>query len=222
MCPKHPIVMATEADTEIMAQAVNVMCTIKPSTPDQSAWYGPYNTLLSNIFSWIGHGNGYVIVPQFEEYGGHSPIEITVQGQFFALVVEHCHHPVLFVEIKPRKAVKYIGTRAQADLQMRKRMCYLYEECLLSRLYGISAMGTLYAVYTVDTVTGELRPHGIPWDPSHSTDTAPKSWWCNDLLTQEGQEKLHTLFQEVKQMTVEKERQSLADEEMLGDSNDSG
>jgi hypothetical protein len=214
MCPKLPIAMAAEADPEIMAQAVNAMRIVKPTTHDESEWYGSYNTLLTNMFPWIGHGNGYVVVPQFEVYSGtHNSIDFCIQGQFFAFVVERFHHPILFIEVKPCTAIKYIGSRARADLLMRQRMDHLYENCLLPKLYGISAIGTLYAVYTIDTATGECIPHGIP-RVTHSTDTAPKTWWCNDLLTQEGQEKLCTIFQEVKQMTVEKERQLLADEEM--------
>jgi hypothetical protein len=104
---------------------------VKPITHDESKWYGSYDTLLTNMFPWIGHGNGYV-VPQFEVYSGtHNYIDFTIQGQFFAFVVEHFHHPILLIDVKPCTAIKYIGSRARADLLMRQRMDHLYENCHL-------------------------------------------------------------------------------------------
>jgi hypothetical protein len=83
---------------------------------------------------------------------------------------------------------------------MQERKEELHGKCLLSKLYGISAMGTCYAMYTIDTLTCVQHPPDLPSHPTQTIDTTPVDWWCNEILEPEGQEILCAIFQEVRCM----------------------
>jgi hypothetical protein len=67
-------------------------------------------------------------------------------------------------------------------------------------LHGLSAFGTEVAFYRYDKQTGHLDPASIARDAHVLTDTAPKEWWCYDIVEKEGADKFREIVGQVKKM----------------------
>jgi len=62
-------------------------------------------------------------------------------------------------------------------------------------------MGTSLSFYSVDAKKwiGRIEPPSIPRHPRRINDPAPKERWDLDLLTEEGENKLRAIFEDMKQ-----------------------
>jgi hypothetical protein len=96
--------------------------------------------------------------------------------------------PVLLVEVKDDSWLSRLATRERADAQMRERYEDVLVDCPLTKLYGISFIGTKMRVYAGDVATEEITPPRMP--PSYANRTLPKDHlegeWALDIFSPEG------------------------------------
>jgi hypothetical protein len=162
-------------------------------TTDETEYYGPYNTLLTDIFP---HSEHFQIVPQYKGPITPGSIDFTT-----IYIVRKRKCPVFFIEIKPFPHPDDISTREKADQQMRDRFVTIIgRNLVIPKLYGISAMGTRFSVYEYKKETNILLPPTIARDTMYVTDVAPAERWNYELLEDVGEQKMRELVAEVKVM----------------------
>ena len=165
-------------------------------TADETEYYGPYNTLLTDTFP---HAEHFQIVPQYKGPITPGSIDFTT-----IYIVRKRKSPVFFIEIKPFPHVDDISTREKADQQMRDRfVAIIGRNLVIPKLYGISAMGTRFSVYEYNKETNVLLPPSIARDAMYVTDVAPADRWNYELLEDGGEQKMREVVAEVKAMCQE-------------------
>ena len=162
---------------------------------DESLYYGPYNTLLNELFPRQEH---FMIVPQYKRPEHSKAVDFTT-----IFIVRHNSHPIFFVEIKALGHLQRVSDRQAADNQMRERFEKLFDEVKISNLYGMSALGTRVCLYEWDRETRKIEPPAIPKDPNYTIDTAPIDRWNLDILSAEGEQRLREVVARVKTMSSE-------------------
>lgn len=85
---------------------------------------------------------------------------------------------------------------------MRDRFAVLQELILTPRLHAFSALGNKLAHYKLIAGDLELIPNEIPRNRRYMTDTAPKSLWNIDVLTEDGFARFMDVVADVKQMSL--------------------
>ena len=162
-------------------------------TTDETEYYGPYNTLLTDIFP---HAEYFQIIPQYKGPVTPGSIDFTT-----IYIVRKRKCPVFFIEIKPFPHLDDISTREKADQQMRDRFVNIIgRNLVIPKLYGISAMGTRFSVYVYNKETNVLLPPSIARDAMYVTDVAPADRWNHELLEDDGEQKMREFVSEVKVM----------------------
>jgi hypothetical protein len=165
-------------------------------TPDETEYYGPYNTLLSHLFPPAKH---FQIVPQCKEPITPGSVDFNT-----TYTVRKWKCPVFFMVIKLFTHLDDISTHEKADQQMRERFVSIIgRNRVISKLYGISAMGTLFSVYEYTKETNTLLPPAITRDATYMTDVTPADRWNYDLLESSAEKKIKVLVEEVKKMCAE-------------------
>ena len=102
---------------------------------------------------------------------------------------------VCFVDVRTYLAYYHDSARKREDDYMRDRFLEFSSSGLaLPKLYGISALGTLYAVYEYRTHDRALAPM-----PEVVNGTAPQEMWDYDLFEPEGEAKFKQLVGEIKE-----------------------
>ena len=104
------------------------------------------------------------------------------------LVFDEDLRPVLLVEVKDDSWLSRPATRERADAHMRERYEDVLVDCPLTKLYGISFIGTKMRVYTGDVATEEITPPHTPRPDANRT--LPKDHlegeWALDIFSPEG------------------------------------
>ena len=163
---------------------VNQFGRIDRSTTTENHLYAAYCSLLYDLFPPEEY---YDVAPQFRRNTG--TVDYTI-----AFVVLKWAVPIFFVEIKTFEALELGSARDAADNQMRTIFLdFSCDHLPQSKLIGISAIGTHFAVY-------EYTPHDRRIHPSIIADTAPKERWSDDIMEDSGEAKLKALVNEVKEM----------------------
>jgi hypothetical protein len=162
-----------------------------PQNSDGNAYYGPWNSILFKLFDI---DEGFTICPQYPvpARSNHTDFAIT-------FVVERNRAAIFFLEIKPPEFFNSLSARADADNQMRRRLCQLYEASP-SELHGFSVFGMRCCRYSLYKTDGSIEPKSIPSRPRYITDTAPKEWWNLDILDRDGYEEFSGVVQHVKSL----------------------
>jgi hypothetical protein len=160
-------------------------------TTDESEYYGPYITFLTDLFPHTDH---YQVAPQFKGPIMPGSIDFTI-----VYIVMKRKVPIFFIEVKPYVHMRDIAKREKADNQMRDRFRELGSLNLpVTKLYGISAMGTCFSVYEYTKETNRVTPPSIPRDQDVIDDVAPESRWNYELLEADGEAKFRLIVAEVK------------------------
>jgi len=163
------------------------------NTPDESQYYGPYITLLTDLFP---HEERYQLGLQCK--GPALSIDLTV---LYIMPRLGYKVPVLSITIKPSVHLHNLAMRERADSQMRDRFRELgCPDLPVAKLYGICAMGTSFAVYEYTQETNRVSPPSTPRDPDVLNDVAPSARWEYELLEAGGEAKLRSIVAEVKAM----------------------
>ena len=123
--------------------------SVNRSTTDESEYYGPYTSLLTDLFP---HDENFQVVPQLEGPTFFDTLDFTI-----IFVVMKQKVPVFFIEIKPYDDL-------QTDEQIRRRFRNLLGSLPIPKLYGASAMGTRLSIYEYTKATGILVPPAITRD----------------------------------------------------------
>jgi len=159
---------------------------------DESRYYGPYCTLLHQLFPAPEH---FMLVPQYKRPEQSKAVDFTT-----IFIVRHKCHPCFFLEIKALGHLEKPSDRQAADDQMRERYGKLFDEVEISALYGMSAIGTRVCLYEWDRETRKIEPPAIPKDCNYTMDTAPIDRWNLDILSVEGEKCLRAVVARVKTM----------------------
>jgi len=161
-------------------------------TTDETEYYGPYNSLLADLFPHTEH---FQIVPL---KGPITPGSINISTIY---IVRKWKCPVFFIEIKPFPHLDEISTREKADQQMRDQFVTIIgRNLVIPKLYGISAMGTRFSIYEYIQNTNMLLPPSIARDAMYVTDVAPANRWKYEILEDDGEKTMRELVEEVKAM----------------------
>ncbi|KAN0121354.1 hypothetical protein V8E52_003250 [Russula decolorans] len=164
-------------------------------TNDENEYYGPFNTLLTALFPPT---ENFEVSPQFKRIKGS--IDFTI-----VFIIMKRKVPVFFLELIAymESDRPHSGLRKVADAQIRDRFLHFSSGSLpLRKLYGISVLGTRFAVYEYYSDTRRLTPTLILPDHNIINDTAPQERWKYDLLTPEGEEKFKQIAGEIKEMAA--------------------
>ena len=164
---------------------------VDSSTKNETDYYGPYNTLLGDLFLHEAH---FEVTPYFER-----PIYPGSTGFTILYIVRRQKCPMLCIQIKPFTHLHMHLTREKADAQMCERLFSLVDHLVTPKLYGISAMGTCLAIYEYSKETNLLTPPVIAPD-LECTDVAPADPWAYELLEEAGEAKVKELVTSIKAM----------------------
>ncbi|KAI5797939.1 hypothetical protein DFH27DRAFT_625003, partial [Peziza echinospora] len=74
-------------------------------------------------------------------------------------IVRHNEHAVFFLEIKPSGHIQHNPSRAAADRQMREWFRILFDDVEIPILCGVSAIGTIFCIYTWNKETRRITPN---------------------------------------------------------------
>jgi hypothetical protein len=110
--------------------------------------------------------------------------------------------PVFFLQVKTGVTIRNLSSRAAADYQMRLRLRQLFDESL-SKLHGISALGTRLCFYCLDKNTESLTPPFIPRNTAYVNDVAPAHLWDTDILTDDGYNRFMSIVQQIKALAAD-------------------
>ncbi|KAJ7108777.1 hypothetical protein C8R44DRAFT_857673 [Mycena epipterygia] len=162
-----------------------------PPNPRENDFYGPWNKLLSYLFP---PASDFTVAPQ------SYPLSTSRETADFVVEYEILYNnvPVLIVEIKPPGNLRLPSAREEADIQIRRRIRDLSEDCLLPTLHAVSAFGTQLAFYSM-AKGQQIVPDRIPPDPTLLTDTAPLRLWSCDVLQDEGRQRFRSMVTEIEQ-----------------------
>ena len=152
-----------------------------PDNPWENDFYAPYNKLLSILFP---ADSQYTVAPQANPYN-NSKESVDFIIEFHVLYNDV---PVFVVEVKAPSVFVYPSTREEADVQIRSHLRDLVGQCPLSKLHGVSAIGTKLCFYSAHQTQNSLaiKLQRIPADPQLTTDMAPQSRWDVDVLEDGG------------------------------------
>ena len=95
--------------------------SVNRSTTDESEYYGPYTSLLTDLFP---HDENFQVVPQLK-----GPTFLDTLDSTIIFVVMKQKVPVFFIEIKPYDDLQSNIRRGDADEQMRRRFGTCLEVC---------------------------------------------------------------------------------------------
>lgn len=161
-------------------------------TTEESDYYGPFNALLNQLFPASEY---YQIAPQFKRVAGS--INFTI-----IYLIARRKVPVLFIELKTH--VAYDTDSKAADDQMRDRVLdFTAGSIPISKLYGLSALGTRFCVYEYTVANRSLTPTRIVPHPELATDTASKERWNLDILEPQGEARLKEVVGHIKAMVAD-------------------
>ena len=156
----------------------------------ESRYYAGYNSMLHHCFR---DPSRYTIAPQTA-----PPAAPRVAIDYMALLVafDKNFKPVLFVGVKDDNWLLKPSSREVADSQMRQCYDKLVGDCPLTKLYGISFIGTKMRVYAGNVATNELTPPEIPHldvDRELPADYL-EGGWPLDVLSPEGFAKMQEVI----------------------------
>jgi hypothetical protein len=166
--------------------------TVTRGNIDESEYYGPYIGLLLELFP--GQSN-FMVVPKHKHCPGFE-----YQPSIVFIVQQLDKHPVFFIEIRPSSHKNSILERADTDEQMREQLKALAEEVIIDTLYGISAFGTDFCVFSFNRATRAETPAQIYRSRTIVHDSAPSDRWKLNLLTEEGEARFREVVGEIHQM----------------------
>ena len=150
--------MSFTSDTEWPRKLKRVFEILKhkpTNTAQESRYYSGYNKLLTHCFR---DSLDYTVAPQAPPTASSSSLDFMV----WLLVFDEDLKPVLLVEVKDDNWLSGPASLEGADAHMRARYEDVLVDCPLTKLYGISFIGTRMRVYTGDVATGELTPPPSP------------------------------------------------------------
>lgn len=163
-------------------------------THDETEFYGPYNSLLFELFPTA---EDYQISPQFKNVEGS--LDFTIQ-----YIVHHRHMgPIFFLEIKAYRTLKDLSARVAADDQTRQSFgTFASSQIPIPTLYGASAFGPVLCIYEFTTATRRITPPRILPERDIINDTAPEDQWEFDIMKEEGEARLRAVVTHIKAMAA--------------------
>jgi len=177
--------MSFTSDTEWPRKLQRVFEILKErpaNTAQESRYYPGYNKMLAHCFR---DTLDYTIAPQAPP---PTATREAVDFMVWLLVFDEDLKPVLLVEVKDDSWLSRPATRERADAQMRERYEDVLAECPLTKLYGISFIGTKMRVYAGDVATDEITPPRMP--RPYANRTLPRDHlegeWALDVFSPEG------------------------------------
>lgn len=164
-------------------------------TTEESDFYGPFNSLLVEIFPSSEH---YQVSPQPKRNSDGS-LDLAVQ-----FIVYRRRIPVFFLDVKAFRSLTLSSTRAGADDQMRQMIREFASGTIPTAiLYGLSAFGPQFCVYAFDADTRNIDPPGIARDLTVVNDIAPEARWAYNLFEPAGEAKFREVVNTVKTMITD-------------------
>jgi hypothetical protein len=160
----------------------------------EKEYYPAYNILLTRVFTF---DEGFVVAPVTEPLESKMSIDFTVGYQY---IVEENNKPIFFVEVKAAHLLTSKATRKNADRQMRERFEYLFDQCPIDVLYGVSAFGAHICVYYATKQEGVIHPIIIEDHANLIVDAAPIDRWDIDIFDVNGRNRLNEIFALIKDM----------------------
>ncbi|KAF8530607.1 hypothetical protein BU17DRAFT_35918 [Hysterangium stoloniferum] len=172
---------------------------VASSSTSEKPFYGSWNRLLNTMFPV---DTIFEVVPQCfpPTISAHDSVDFVI-----LLLISVDLSPVFIVEVKQPSEFTRNSKRQEADSQMRQRFLDIASELLIPVLHGVSVYGTKMAFYKYNKGANVIEPRRITPNVETLTDTAPREWWCWDILEVEGAAKFRQIIEDVKTMCSELE-----------------
>ncbi|KAJ3573610.1 hypothetical protein NP233_g2318 [Leucocoprinus birnbaumii] len=159
----------------------------------ETEYQGPYCKLLFLLFP----PEGFIdIEPQCLETNTDGVVDHALGFQ-----VNFHNRPFLVLEIKAPSVLNTESGRKLADRQLRSRLSHVARDAGLNELYEISAVGTKVCFYKYDKGAREsITPKPILSGEGSlmAGYTTPMEWWECDILEPEGERRLRSLANHIK------------------------
>jgi hypothetical protein len=183
--------------TPVLHTIFDLVPTGGSSWYEEHMYYGPYNTLLSQVLFPLSGNFVVSLEPQDEEDSPNSP---------WRFIVRHMRnrtlHPVLVLTVKPRGAIADDYRREEAHEQIHAAMESV-GDIAIPTLYGVSALGSRICVYRYNARSSEICHPPIPGLPNTLTVVPPKEWWDMDIMSPEGEQRLQEILEHIKEMCAQ-------------------
>ncbi|TDL30076.1 hypothetical protein BD410DRAFT_780605 [Rickenella mellea] len=164
-----------------------------PIKPQESDFYGPYNTLLHDHSLFPAAYPIFTVAPQ-------SPDATTGVDSLIEYVISYDSKPVFVLQINDPKRLANAAARRIADRRMRKILQNLAPLCPLPTLNGVSAFGTKLGFYRFSQLNLAFTlPFVVEGDTEVDADPAPQARWITDVLEQDGADKLKVIVGKIKE-----------------------
>ena len=138
-------------------------------TTEDSDWYGPFNTLLFELFPPSEH---YQITPQYKRVKGSQDFTVYY-------IIRKRRVPVFFLELKTYASLSNPSARAQADDQMRDHFReFLSGSIPTPKLIGISSFGSQF-LFTLSLPRLRTSSRNSLWRKPTSSTTSHR--WTGGL-----------------------------------------
>ena len=158
----------------------------------------PYYVLLNHLFP---PEEGYMVFP---EYKVQIQSKFSVSLKNIYTVMHQTRRDVLFfLQVRSSEDLSHTSSRQEANSQMQEKFRHVFGGVDIGWLYGACAIGTKICMYMLHIRSRQIFSIAIPSSPELVTDTTPVDWWNIDLLTPEGQGKLHKMVQHIKEMSTQ-------------------
>lgn len=149
-----------------------------PRNSSETAYYGVYNSILSKVFP----AEYYEVCPQ--------PYSLNDSNVIKYLVEDEKGFPVLAVSIRKEISPNNVVDNNKMYSEIRAKLLDLLPLIKNPQFYLISAFGRYCYVYCLDKDTAKIHP-----EPNNLQNPSPI-----DLCTDEGQQGLITIFNNVHRM----------------------
>ncbi|KAF9233429.1 hypothetical protein BU15DRAFT_80135 [Melanogaster broomeanus] len=166
------------------------------NAPLESRYYGPYDRL----FNYAVIEGSFTFVLALQTVPDETSLRDAVAFVVIMVVLNREQKPVLILEIKDDRWAKEPDKRQRADTQMRQHYDQMLFNCPISRLYGLSLLGTSLRVYCGDKITGKVTPDFVG-RPNASRVLPPDflgGEWDLDILSPDGLKKMQEIVAYIK------------------------
>jgi hypothetical protein len=161
---------------------------------------GFYDAVLHSSHCFDPESTSFTIISESTIFAPESTVEFESRplDNPIAFIVESNDRPVLFIEVDPGN-VKSRNARATVEGRVRRRFTELVDTMGVSKLYGIGALGSKLAYFTLEAETGRISPPFLP-QKNWYLGESPISRWDTDIMEEDGFEKFVAVVNEVKVM----------------------
>ncbi|KAF8344653.1 hypothetical protein F5887DRAFT_257027 [Amanita rubescens] len=102
------------------AYVLRQFANVRPASASQVDFRGPYDTLLHSLFRVPANTSDFLVAPRWPRLGLSSPESVDLM--FLYEVLYDSNKPVLVLQVKALRDLRYRSMREASDLEIRTHM----------------------------------------------------------------------------------------------------